>query len=113
LDRFLILLTAKAVLFIDPQNGNTGVLGPHLSTWLPHNVVRLHIVLRYNGGMTSTAKLRDLELTALPVIEREPPGTPVGVVTLHDLLQARVPKLEEETHRERHLGLGVGPSATS
>jgi CIC family chloride channel protein len=59
---------------------------------------------------TVVYRMADLHLTALPVVERDQPETPAGLVSLHDLLQARVRNLEEETHRERHLGPGLSPA---
>ncbi len=56
---------------------------------------------------TVVYRMAEKELTALPVVEREHPGTPIGLVSLHDLLQARVQNLVEETHRERLLGFGL------
>ncbi len=41
--------------------------------------------------------------TRAPVVDRHSPGTVVGVVSLEDLLQARLHDLTEEIHRERHL----------
>jgi chloride channel protein, CIC family len=48
-------------------------------------------------------RMAEKRCTELPVEERERPGQPVGVITLHDLLQARIRNLEEETVRERLL----------
>jgi CBS domain-containing protein len=44
-------------------------------------------------------------LTAFPVVEREHPKKLLGLVSLHDLLQARVRRLQEEQRRERVLPL--------
>ena len=52
---------------------------------------------------TVVYRMAEKRCTELPVEERERPGQPVGVVTLHDLLQARIRNLEEETVRERLL----------
>jgi CIC family chloride channel protein len=54
---------------------------------------------------TVVYRMAEAHLTELPVVEREHPGKPVGSISLHDLLQARVRNLEEETRRERHLNL--------
>lgn len=45
----------------------------------------------------------DNSLTSAPVIDR-PSGTVVGVVTLFDLLKARLHDLEEERDRRRLIG---------
>jgi H+/Cl- antiporter ClcA/CBS domain-containing protein len=42
-------------------------------------------------------------LTRLPVVEREDPSKLVGLVSLRDMLKARVRTLREERHRERTL----------
>jgi CIC family chloride channel protein len=45
--------------------------------------------------------------TELPVVERTNSGRAVGMITLHDLLQARIRNLDEETLRERILGVSL------
>jgi hypothetical protein len=42
-------------------------------------------------------------LTRLPVVERGTPARLLSVISLRDLLSARVRMLEEERHRERTL----------
>ncbi len=56
---------------------------------------------------TVVYRMAENKLTALPVVERDAPMKPVGSVALHDLLQARARNFEEETKRERHLGIGL------
>jgi H+/Cl- antiporter ClcA/predicted transcriptional regulator len=52
-------------------------------------------------------RMAETNLTRFPVLERHADGTSklVGMVSLHDLLKARVRHLEEERHRERVLQL--------
>ncbi|HXH07640.1 MAG TPA: chloride channel protein [Vicinamibacterales bacterium] len=55
-------------------------------------------------------------VSRLPVVERDNPSRLVGLITLRDLLQARVRMLAEERHRERTLRLRVlrrGAGATT
>jgi chloride channel protein, CIC family len=49
-------------------------------------------------------RMAETGLTRLPVVERES-GKLVGMISLHDLLSARVRNLNEERHRERVLKL--------
>jgi CIC family chloride channel protein len=49
-------------------------------------------------------RMADTGFTRLPVVERDS-GILVGMVSLHDLLLARVRNLNEERHRERVLRL--------
>ncbi len=46
-------------------------------------------------------RMAETGLTTFPVIEREPPGLLVGIVSLDDLLKARALNLEAERRRER------------
>ncbi len=48
------------------------------------------------------------EIDRAPVHEREHPGRAVGVITLPDLLEARLRDHREEHHRERMLGAQLG-----
>jgi CBS domain-containing protein len=48
-------------------------------------------------------RMSDTGLTRFPVVEREDSRKLVGMVSLHDLLQARTRSLEEERRRERVL----------
>ncbi|MBZ5537202.1 MAG: chloride channel protein [Acidobacteriia bacterium] len=48
-------------------------------------------------------RMADTGLTRLPVVDREDPAKLMGIVSLNDLLKARVRSLEEERHRERVL----------
>jgi H+/Cl- antiporter ClcA len=50
-------------------------------------------------------RMAEANLTRLPVVERDNPKSLVGMVSLTDLLKARVRNLEEERHRERVLQL--------
>jgi len=45
--------------------------------------------------------------TRLPVVDRANPQKLLGMISLNDLLKARVHNLEEERHRERVLRLRV------
>jgi CBS domain containing-hemolysin-like protein len=49
--------------------------------------------------------MAEANLTRFPVVERDNPKSLVGMVSLTDLLKARVRNLEEERHRERVLQL--------
>ena len=44
-------------------------------------------------------------LTKFPVVERNAPSRPIGMVALTDLLKARVAHIESEEHREQVLRL--------
>jgi len=48
-------------------------------------------------------RMAETGLTRFPVVERNGSRKPVGMVSLHDLLQARTRSLEEERRRERVL----------
>jgi CBS domain-containing protein len=49
-------------------------------------------------------RMAETGFTRLPVVAHD--GTTVlGILTLEDLLKARVANLEAENHRRRHLGL--------
>lgn len=50
-------------------------------------------------------RMAETGYTRLPVVERDDPGKLVGMISLNDLLKARVRTLEEERHRERVLRL--------
>jgi CBS domain-containing protein len=45
-------------------------------------------------------------VTRAPVVARQDPGDVRGVISLQDLLQARMHDVTEETHRERHITPG-------
>ncbi|HKV59600.1 MAG TPA: chloride channel protein [Ktedonobacteraceae bacterium] len=58
-------------------------------------------------------RMAETSLTRLPVVERDNPTKLVGMISLNDLLKARVRSLEEERHRERVLRLRLfGPGRT-
>ena len=48
-------------------------------------------------------RMAETGFTRLPVVERNDSRKLLGIVSLHDLLKARVRNLEEESHRERVL----------
>lgn len=50
-------------------------------------------------------RMAETGYTRLPVVERDDPGKLGGMISLNDLLKARVRTLEEERHRERVLRL--------
>lgn len=50
-------------------------------------------------------RMAETSFTRLPVVERDDPRKLVGMISLNDLLKARVRSLEEERHRERVLRL--------
>ncbi len=50
-------------------------------------------------------RMAETGFTRMPVIERDDPGKLIGMISLNDLLKARVRSLEEERHRERVLRL--------
>lgn len=50
-------------------------------------------------------RMAETGFTRLPVVERDDPRKLVGMISLSDLLKARVRNLEEERHRERVLRL--------
>ena len=52
---------------------------------------------------TVVYRMAETGLTRFPVVEREGPGKLAGMITLKDLLRARVRDLEEESRRERVL----------
>ena len=58
-----------------------------------------YIVLRY-----SCERMAETGFTRMPVVENDS-GKLVGMISLDDLLLARVRKLNEERHRERPLQL--------
>jgi CBS domain-containing protein len=50
-------------------------------------------------------RMAETGLTRFPVVDREDPGMLVGLISLRDLLKARVLNLEAERRRERVLPL--------
>jgi CBS domain-containing protein len=48
-------------------------------------------------------RMAKARLTRLPVVDRKDPGRLIGLITLGDLLKARVRVLDEERRRERVL----------
>lgn len=52
-------------------------------------------------------RMAETGFTRLPVVEPDDPDRLVGMISLNDLLKARVRSLEEERHRERVLRLVV------
>jgi H+/Cl- antiporter ClcA len=56
---------------------------------------------------TAVYRMAESGYTRLPVVEREHPDQLLGVVSLQDLLKARVRSLDEERHRERVLKLSL------
>ncbi len=52
-------------------------------------------------------------ITRAPVIDREDDGKVLGVISMRDLLQARLHDLTEEHHRQRHLPLRLRPETTT
>ncbi len=50
-------------------------------------------------------RMAETGYTRFPVVERDDPGTLVGMISLTDSLTARARNLEEERHRERVLHL--------
>src|SRR5262249_32952779 len=68
-------------------------------------VVQAHPVVAYPDEPLRLVVYRMAEtgLTRLPVVARHDPGKLVGMVSLRDLLQARVRNLEAEQRRERLL----------
>jgi CBS-domain-containing membrane protein len=50
-------------------------------------------------------RMAESGLTCFPVVERDNPRKLLGLVSLRDLLHARVRNLEEERHREQVLRL--------
>lgn len=50
-------------------------------------------------------RMAETGFTRLPVVERDDPGKLIGMISLNDLLKARVRSLEEERRRERILRL--------
>jgi CIC family chloride channel protein len=50
-------------------------------------------------------RMAETGITRLLVVERDDPGKLVGIVSLNDLLQARVRNLQEERRRERVLAV--------
>lgn len=56
---------------------------------------------------TVVYRMAETGYTRLPVVERNDPRKLIGMISLNDLLKARVRNLEEERHRERVLRLRV------
>lgn len=54
-------------------------------------------------------RMAETGLTRLPVVERSDPRKLLGIVSLNDLLQARVRRLQEERRRERVLAMRPFP----
>ncbi|HEU5375022.1 MAG TPA: chloride channel protein [Ktedonobacteraceae bacterium] len=72
----------------------------------PH-LLHTHPVVAYPDEPLRTVVYRMAETgyTRFPVVERSDPGKLLGMISLNDLLKARVRNLEEERHRERVLRL--------
>jgi chloride channel protein, CIC family len=58
-------------------------------------------------------RMADTGLTRFPVIDNEPSRKLVGIISLEDLLHARVRNLEEERRRERVLRVHLPFGATA
>jgi len=52
---------------------------------------------------TVVYRMAETGFTRFPVVDRDDPRKLLGIVSLNDLLKARVRNLEEERHRERVL----------
>jgi CBS domain-containing protein len=50
-------------------------------------------------------RMAEHDVTHLPVVERSDRTRQIGIVSLRDMLQARLKNLTEERHRERTLSL--------
>jgi CBS domain-containing protein len=68
-------------------------------------IVQSHPVVAYPDEPLRVVvyRMAETRLTRLPVVTRDDPGKLVGMVSLRDLLQARVRNLEAEQRRERLL----------
>ena len=68
-------------------------------------IVQAHPVVAYPDEPLRVVVYRMAEtgFTRLPVVARDDPGKLLGMISLHDLLQARVRNLEAEQRRERLL----------
>ncbi|HLX56677.1 MAG TPA: chloride channel protein [Ktedonobacteraceae bacterium] len=74
---------------------------------MPLELLHIKPVVAYPDEPLRIAVYRMAEsgFTRLPVVERDNPGKLVGMVSLNDLLKARVRSLDDERHRERVLHL--------
>ncbi|HEX6479805.1 MAG TPA: chloride channel protein [Ktedonobacteraceae bacterium] len=93
------------------SDGNDALLvdGNHeAQSWhMPLQLLHTQPVVAHPDESLRTVVYRMAEtgFTRLPVVERDDPGRLVGMISLNDLLKARVRNLEEERHRERVLRL--------
>jgi CBS domain-containing protein len=71
------------------------------------DLVNPHPVVAYTDEPLRVVvyRMADTGFTRFPVVERDDPRKLVGIVSLNDLLKARVRNLAEERHRERVLHL--------
>jgi len=81
-----------------------GRRGDSLSTLINRNPVVAYTDERLRAAVQ---RMASTGLTKLPVLKREDPGKVVGVVSLTDLMKARVAAQDTEERRERVLRLSV------
>jgi CBS-domain-containing membrane protein len=69
------------------------------------DLIKSNPVIAYPGELLRVVVYRMAEtgVTRLPVVARDAPRRLVGIISLSDLLKARVHHLEEERRRERTL----------
>ncbi len=103
---------------VDPVAGLIGVVGwSHLAGVADdvpvEAVMERRVVVAYADEVLRTvaSRMAELELGAMPVVDRDDPVSVIGVVTEFELLAGRRRQLEEERRRERPLRLT--PAATA
>jgi H+/Cl- antiporter ClcA len=71
----------------------------------PDRILRKPVVARPDEPLSAIAlRMAETGFTRMPVVDRDS-GAPVGMISVDDLLKARVRNLSEERHRERALHL--------
>ena len=94
------------------NDGNDGAMinssgESYLHELMPLQIIFTSPVVAYpDETLRATVyRMAETSFTRLPVVERDDPRKLVGMISLNDLLKARVRSLEEERHRERVLRL--------
>jgi H+/Cl- antiporter ClcA/CBS domain-containing protein len=103
---------------VDGAAGLVGVVGWSHLVGVPDEVpveavMERQVVLAYADEVLRTiaSRMAELEIGAMPVVDRDDPTAVIGVVTEFELLAGRRRQLEEERRRERPLRLT--PAATA
>src|SRR5579859_5714778 len=108
------LLTLQRDIAIGPagKDGNDGVAANsgvegNLQDLMPLQLLFTKPVVAYPDEPLRAVvyRMAETSFTRLPVVERDAPDKLIGMISLNDLLKARVRSLEEERRRERVLRL--------